>query len=182
MIHLKNSGYTPRDAAHLLSRSRELTSEMDAEIRDARISSRYLELDVSVDEDELPQFVNRLDPIGPLDHSQHIVEEQIEKPEAIEKGRFFFNHERYWECHEVLEGVWKKSSESEKDLLQGIILVAAALVHYQKNEKTICLSILRRALEKLTNATGKYYNIDIDIFRTKVSQTLKSGLIETFTI
>lgn len=182
MIHLRNSGYTPSDARHLLSRTRELTSDMDAEIRDARISSRYLELDISVDEDKLSQFVNRLDPIGPLDHAQHIVDVQIEKTEAIEKGRFFFNHERYWECHEILEGVWKKSFKGEKDLLQGIILVAAALVHYQKNEKSICLSILKRALEKLTNVSGVYYDINIDILRNKVSQALKSGLIETFTI
>ena len=53
-----------------------------------------------------------------------------------------------------LKGVWKKTHEGEKDLVQGIILVAAALVHYQKYENEICLSIMKRAMEKLSNASG----------------------------
>jgi predicted metal-dependent hydrolase len=78
--------------------------------------------------------------------------------------------------------VWKKTLEEEKDLIQGIILVAAALVHYQKNENDICLSILKRATEKIGNASGKYYNIDIDVLRNKVQEIISSGMISTFMI
>ena len=48
----------------------------------------------------------------------------------------------------------KKASakEAEKDLVQGIILVAAAFVHHQKFEDDICSSIFSRALEKLNNS------------------------------
>ena len=72
---------------------------------------------------------------------------------------------------------WKR-----KRLLNGIILVAAALVHYQKNENEICLSIFCRALEKIGNATGKYHKIDIDALRNKISNMIRTGIIETFTI
>ena len=51
--------------------------------------------------------------------------------------------------HEVLEGLWKISTGGEKDLLNGIILVAAAMVHFQKNEIGIGISILKRAMVKL---------------------------------
>ena len=182
MIHLKNSGYVPKDATKLLLQARSISSEMDITIRDVRVSSRYLEFDVSIKKVELDHLIQKLEPIGPLDHAKHVVDEVIEKEEAIEKGRDYFNYERFWECHEVLEGVWKKSDGAEKDLLNGMILVAAALVHYQKDENETCLSIFRRALEKIGNARGKYHKIDVDALRNKISNMIRSGAIETFTI
>lgn len=182
MIHLKNSDYVPSDSHDLLLRAREISSLMHITIRDMRVSSRYLEFDVSIGKDRLDQLVKKLELIGPLDHAKHAVDETITKEEAIEKGIGYFNHERFWECHEVLENAWKKSEGKEKELIQGIILVAAALVHYQKNENDICLSIFRRALEKIGDTKGKYHKIDVDALRNKVSSMLKNGVIDTLTI
>ena len=182
MVHLKNSGYTPRDAKMLLSQADKLVDKMHAIVRDVRVSSRYVELDVSISKEHLDVLVKKLEVIGPLDHARHLVEEEIEKEEAVKMGREYFNYERFWECHETLEGVWKKTYGDEKDLVQGIILVAAALVHYQKNEDVICLSILKRAMEKFGNSSGKYHDIDVDILQNKVSQIINSGSIGTFVI
>ena len=182
MIHLKNSSYHPQDAYTLLLQSRKLTSEIESEIRDTRVSSRYLEFDVSVDKEKLQLFITKLGSIGPLDHARNIIEEKIDKVTALNNGRFYFNNERFWECHEAFEGVWKETTQGEKELLNGIILVAAAMVHYQKDENPICISILKRAQAKLSNSTGKYYEIDVDSVRNKISQIIKIGKIETFTI
>ena len=103
-------------------------------------------------------------------------------PALLRAGIAQFNDGAHWECHETLEGVWKKTYEGEKDLIQGIILVAAAFVHYQKNENEICLSILKRAMEKIGSSSGKYYKIDVDILRNKVSEIIHSGTIMTFRI
>lgn len=182
MVHLKNLRYLPSDAPMLLVKADALTSEMDRIIRDIRVSSKYLEFDVSVDKEQLGVLVDKLGSIGILDHARHIIEEKMEKEEAIVQAKEYFNNERFWECHEVLEGVWKNTSQGEKDLVQGIILVAAALVHYQKNETDICISILKRAMEKLSNASDKYYNIDVDLVRKKVTQMISTKKIETFMI
>lgn len=182
MIHLKNSDYVPSDSHDLLLRAREITSLMRITIRDMRVSRRYLEFDVSISKDRLDQLIKKLEIIEPLDHAKHIIDENITKEDAIEKGIDYFNDERFWECHEVLENAWKKSEGREKELVQGIILVAAALVHYQKNENDICLSIFNRALEKIGDTKGMYHKIDVDTLRNKVSSMLKNGKIETFTI
>lgn len=182
MIHLKNSAYIPSDSHDLLLRARKIASDMHITIRDMRVSSRYLEFDVSIEKERLDQLIKKLAPIGPLDHAKHVIEEHIGKEEAIEKGIDYFNYERFWECHEVLENAWKKSEGKEKELIQGIILVAAALVHYQKNENDICLSIFRRALEKIGDAKGKYNKIDVDALRNQVSSMLQTEILETFTI
>jgi hypothetical protein len=182
MIHLKNSGYMPQDAPKLLKTADHLTSELDAIIRDTRVSKKYLEFDVSIQKEQLDLLVDKLETIGRLDAVRYLVEEKIEKTEALENAKFYFNNERFWECHEVLEGVWKKTYEVEKDLVQGIILVAAAFVHYQKNENEICLSIMNRAMEKLKSATGIYHGINVDEFKRKTSDIIKIGNIATFTI
>lgn len=182
MIHLKNSGYMPQDAPKLLKKADQLTSELDATIRDTRVSKKYLEFDVSIPKEQLDLLVDKLEPIGKLDEARYIVEEKLEKKEAIENAKFYFNNERFWECHEVLESVWKKTCEGEKDLVQGIILVAAAFVHYQKNENEICLSIMNRAMGNLKSATGIYYGINVNEFKRKSSDIIKTGNITTFTI
>jgi len=182
MIHLKNSGYTTQDAKKILSQADKLVVGMHAIVRDVRVSSRYLEFDVSISKEYLDLLVKKLEQIGPLDNARHLIEEEMEKEEAVEKGRLYFNNERFWECHETLEGVWKKTYEGEKDLVQGIILVAAALVHFQKNENDICLSILKRATEKIGKTSGKYYKIDVDVLRNKISEIIESGKIMTFVI
>jgi uncharacterized protein len=182
MVHLKNSGYVPTDAKTLLAKADQLTSQMNVVVRDMRVSTMHLEFDVSVEKTELDKVVKKFESIGTLDDARHIVEEKIEKEEALKRARQYFNDERYWECHEVLESVWKKAHEGEKDLVQGIILVAAAFVHYQKNENEICLSIMKRAMEKLSSASGEYHDVDMDKFRKETEKIISSQKIKPFKI
>ena len=111
-----------------------------------------------------------------------MIEEIFEKEDAVSQGRSYFNDERFWECHEILEGVWKNIDGDEKKLVNGLILVAAALVHYQKNEDDVCISIFNRALEKLEKSTGFYYEIDIDKVKSLVLDMIKTKKISTFQI
>ncbi|MHB8602297.1 MAG: DUF309 domain-containing protein [Nitrosotalea sp.] len=182
MVHLKNSGYVPSDAKTLLAKADQLTSKMDVIVRDMRVSTQYLEFDVSVKKEELDVVVQKFESVGSLYDARPVVEEKIEKEDALKRAKQYFNDERYWECHEVLEGVWKKTREGEKDLVQGIILVAAALVHYQKYENDICLSIMNRAMEKFSNASGLYYGIDVDKFQKTVEMMISDKSLKPFMI
>jgi hypothetical protein len=182
MIHLKNPGYVPTDAKSLLAKADKLTKEMNLVVRDMRVSTKYLEFDVSVKKEFLDEIVERFAPIGILADARQVVEEKTEKEEAIQRAQTYFNSERYWECHEVLESVWKKTHGREKDLVQGIILVAAGLVHYQKDENEICLSIMVRAMEKLAYASDRYYDIDITQVKQRVSKIISSKNIQSFMI
>jgi len=182
MLHLKNTGFCPSDTGKLLADARNLAGGLDAIIRDCRVATKYVEFDVSTDKSNMDAMVQRLAPIAPLDHARLVTEEHMEKEEAIKLGVFYFNEERFWEAHEVLEGVWKRCYEGERDLVQGIILVAAALVHYQKAEDGICLSVFGRALEKLAKSSGAYHGIDVDALRQKVGRMVDSGQVSLFSI
>ena len=180
MLHLKNSKYLPKDATTILHDSRDLIYGITAVIRDCRISSKFIELDISVHKNNLELLLEKLSSIGQTDNSRLIIEEEIEKEQLVKDGVSYFNNERFWECHEALEGAWKQSKGEEKELIQGLILVAAALVHHQKAEDDICLSVLGRALEKLNDKSGQYCRINVDAVKQKVIEMLDKKEIFTF--
>ena len=183
MLHLQNSSALNRKMAKdILRQSRILASGMNLILRDCRVSKKYIEFDTTIPQSSLDELIEKLSSIGPLDHAKHVIEEIVEKEEAISEGISYFNNERFWECHEILEGVWKNSDGNEKFLVQGLILVAAGLVHYQKDEDLICLSIFNRALEKLANSDGQYHNIDIDKIKKTVSEMINSQNVSSFLI
>jgi uncharacterized protein len=105
----------------------------------------------------------------------------IGQKEAMTEGIELFNMERFWESHEVLEQIWRGSRGSERDTIQGLILTAAAFVHYQKNEPDICLSVLKRARIKIADRQANEI-MELDALRENIDLILDSGHIRTFKI
>ena len=183
MLHLKNTSDYSRKMAHdILLQSRDLAYGMNLILRDCRISKKYVELDTSIPQAFLDELIEKLSTIGSLDHAKHVIEETFEKEDAVSQGRLYFNDERFWECHEVLEGVWKQIDGDEKKLVNGLILVAAGLVHYQKDEDDTCISIFSRALNKLETSNGMYHKIDVDRVKLLVQNMITTREISTFEI
>jgi predicted metal-dependent hydrolase len=178
MLYLKNATFTPKDADLLLSRARSALRAHDLVIRDARVSSEHIEYDISLAKaQDLLNIESKLCNIGKMIGLYQVIEKEYEKNHALTLAMKFFNEEKYWIAHEILEGVWKKSEGKEKQLLNGLILVAAAFVHYQKNESKIALSIMTRALEKLRLANGNYFQINVDSLKQEIGRILKSNTI-----
>ncbi len=184
MLHLQNTvPYTPKHATVLLRRARELV-EPKASIRDARISNKYIEFDTSISEGmDVKMIIARIEAIAPLAGYEEIVERHMDKDNAIAHAVRLFNDERYWEAHEVLEYLWKNATGIEKEILNGIILVAAAFVHDEKDEPDVCISILRRARKKLDPASGNnYHGINTNRIADMISEIINTGKVHRFTI
>ena len=184
MIYLKNQAYTPKDATSLLKRARSLLSKSNVVIRDTRISNSRIEFDTSIPENNnmIEEVSQRLSLIAPLSEYDHVVEKKLPKHEAIKHAISLFNFEKYWSAHEVLESIWKGSHGDERDILNGIILVAAAFVHDEKDERDICISILRRAMKKLNKASGNYFEVDVDKLKHELLRIIETGVIQRFRI
>ena len=183
MLHLQNTvPYTSKHATILLHRARELV-EPEAIIRDARISKKYIEFDTSISEGmDLKMIIARVEAIAPLASYEEILERHMEKDKAVKRAVQLFNDERYWEAHENLEYVWKNATGTEKEILNGIILVAAAFVHDEKDETDVCIAILLRARKKLHRAKGKYHGIDTNRIADMISEIINTGRVHRFTI
>ena len=183
MVYLKNEKYNPNDATSILSLSRNILHDDKIIIRDVRVATHFLELDISIaTSSRIGKIKSKLSQIAPIIDIDRIIEKDLDKRESIKLARELFNNEKYWKTHEVLEGIWKHTQGDERDLLNGIILVAAALVHYQKAELAICISIMKRALVKLNNSYGKYYDVDIDSLKREVTNMVKSSKVSNFRI
>ncbi|MGE5684070.1 MAG: DUF309 domain-containing protein [Nitrososphaerota archaeon] len=182
MVYLENEKYLPEDANTILSLSRNILKDYKIIIRDVRVASHFLELDMSIPSLDLEKIKSRLRKIGTMTEIDKIVEVELDKKVSLELARQLFNTEKYWKTHEILEGVWKHTQGDERALLNGIILVAAALVHYQKGEHDTCISIMKRALDKLRRAYGHYHDIDVDLIKTNVMNIINSTKISRFNI
>ena len=55
-------------------------------------------------------------------------------------------------------------------------------MHYQKSENEICLSVLNRALKKLSDKSGEYHQINVNSIKQKIIEMLDKKEISTFVI
>ena len=182
LLHFKNNDFSPKDSRELIYRARDLASDMGASVRVVRIARNFVEFDVGVKKEDLDTLVEKLSPIGAIDNIRHVFEEEIEKEKGISDGIYYFNNERYWECHEAFEGVWKQCFGKEKEILQGIILFAVAFAHAQEDDLRIGIGMLRRVLDKLGTSPSEYHSIDIDRLRKKAIEMQQEKKLTIFEI
>jgi predicted metal-dependent hydrolase len=180
LVRLSNERkYVPADRHPLTSLAYEAVRSLGGDIGNLRISSSAVELDLLIDSmanlDKAVQVLG--DKVGSLLTIRELdVETAImENSEAVKLGLALFNEERYWESHEALEAAWRRSSGSEKEILQGIILLAAALVHLQKSEQDITLSVMKRAYEKLEKYHNEHFGINLSALKEEVMAMISLG-------
>jgi hypothetical protein len=182
LLHFKNEKYLPHDCRELAYKARDLVSDMNVSVRLARVATKFIEFDVAAEKVDLDPLVEKLSPIGEIDNVRHVVEEHLDKDKGLEDGIFYFNNERFWECHEAFEGVWNQCYGREKELVQGIILVAVAFAHEQENEESIGIGMLKRALDKLGTSPSMYHSIDVDKIRKNAVDMQQASKLTRFEI
>lgn len=185
MLYLDNPQFLPTDAELILKKSRELTNSLEfIIIRDCRIATMFIELDISLEKKEnIDKVSNLLKRISSTKEIIEVKERHLTKVEAINNAIELFNDEKYWWSHEALEMVWKESKGQEKQLLNGLILICAAYVHSQKNENTICFSILERSMVKFFNVKdSNYHGINIEKIKKIIIEIMENKKILKFKI
>ena len=182
MIYLnnKNRKYSPENHKYVLMHVRSLLKDFsDVLVRDVRISSYFIEMDVSIyNTKEIfvsPKITEKLHSVGSLLLCDDLSEPKFcfNKDCIVDHAIYLFNLERFWKSHEVLEGLWKESTGSEKRILNGLILIDAAFVHYQKNEFDVFISILKRSMEKLRGNLGMFYNLNLNEIKENLNNIIE---------
>lgn len=169
-----------------LSTVRGLAKSVGADARNPKWTSYgALELDVFCpNRGDFDLFVSILRPMADIEFTRDLNIAPPHRPEQelFLEAREYFNAERYWECHEVLEGVWRLKSGAEKEYLQGLILLCAAFVHHQKGEEKVALSVLRRAAKQLDYPELGYGGLDVRAVRAQVDRMLQTGEVAVFRV
>ena len=171
-----NQAYAPKDARILQTKIRELLGSTD-KIGNLRVSTTAIEFDLFADQSDLVRSKSLLEAKISKVVTLRSLESRIPtrpESEALREGIDLFNQERFWEAHEVLEEIWHPATGVDRDTIQGLILTAAAFVHYQKNEKSVCVSILGRAREKL-GTPDQFKGLDTGNLKASIERILKDN-------
>jgi hypothetical protein len=67
----------------------------------------------------------------------------------FERGVALFNGVRYWHAHEAWETLWRAAPDEERDFYQGLIQLAAGLLHLQRRNLRGARNKLREGVDKL---------------------------------
>jgi hypothetical protein len=174
------------DREVFLSTIRSVATNIGIDSRNPKwTSSGALELDIfAPSKEDFALFLVACEPLGRLEfwRDLNVPPKYLTKEELVAEAREFFNSERYWECHETLEALWRTLTGDEKLFVQGVILVCAAFVHHQKSEEEVALSVLRRAASQLNSGEETYVGIDVEMLRHNVDRVLTSRRFFVFRI
>ena len=79
-------------------------------------------------------------------------------PRYAEYFRLFAG-EKFFEAHEVLEALWRETKGETRDFYQGLIQLAAALVHFQRGNLTGAQELFRTASQYLKPYLPDYQGV-----------------------
>ena len=83
-----------------------------------------------------------------------------------------FNGLRYWHAHEAWETLWRAADEEDRDFYQGLIMVAAGLLHLQRRNARGARNKLGEGLAKLKKYEPAHRGLVVSELVAKGKQTL----------
>ncbi|ABL87541.1 protein of unknown function DUF309 [Pyrobaculum islandicum DSM 4184] len=158
LIIAENPGYLPSHREFLIKQLRA-----SLPVITIRVASSHVEVDVKTDDLETA-VVEVERKIGRVLDVIDITFEEVGGD--VEKYVELFNKERFWEAHNVLEGVWRKTREPT---LQGLIMLAASFVKLQEGQLDKFERLIKEAIQLLEKDVGC---IKIRKLRKKVEKAL----------
>ena len=163
-----------------------MASDLGVSVRNPKWTS-YGALEVDLfprSKGDVELLMSVLEPLGKIEFIKDLGESPPHRSmkETVSDAKFLFNSERYWESHEVLEGLWRVLTGNEKKYIQGVILVCAAFVHHQKGEDEVALGVLKRAEKQIRGSEGDHFGIDSGQLSANVERTLNTSKFDLFEI
>jgi len=103
-----------------------------------------------------------------------------EADRLFREGVALFNGVRYWHAHEAWETLWRAAPDEERDFYQGLIQVAAGLLHLQRRNLRGARNKLAEGLEKLRPFEPAHHGVFVNELIGKserILEDLESGYL-----
>ena len=106
----------------------------------------------------------RTDPVSPADapRGRTPALEPAEVERLFRTAVALFNGARYWHAHEAWETLWRSAADEERDFYQGLIQVAAGLLHLQRRNMRGARNKLTEGLEKLRRYQPAHHGVFVN--------------------
>jgi hypothetical protein len=93
----------------------------------------------------------------------------------VSRGVALFNQGRYWEAHEELEVVWRGATPPERDLWQGLIQTAAAMLHRERGNRHGLVTQGGAAIQKLRRPPPPGFPVETARFVQELQRCVEEG-------
>lgn len=103
-----------------------------------------------------------------------------EADDLLRRGVALFNGLRYWHAHEAWETLWRAADERDRDFYQGLIQVAAGLLHLERRNARGARNKLAEGLAKLKKYQPAYRDLFVNELVARCSlilEDLNAGLL-----
>jgi uncharacterized protein len=91
-----------------------------------------------------------------------------------------FNRREYWKAHDSWEAVWQASSGDRRQMIQGLIQIAAACYHIEKGHAQRAIErLVTAALGRLDPLPDSFGGVDLATIRDE-ARRLPSATPDTF--
>ena len=95
-----------------------------------------------------------------------------EAERLFRRGAALFNGVRYWHAHEAWETLWRAAPDEDRDFYQGLIQVAAGLIHLQRRNLRGARNKLAEGLAKLRPYQPAHHGIFVNELVGEASRIL----------
>jgi len=92
----------------------------------------------------------------------------------LAEGLRLYEAGKFFAAHESWENVWKSSPQPQKTFLQGLIQVAGAFHHLQRNNIRGATGLMRSALRRLEPCPSQFAGISVTTLRSEIHQWLRA--------
>lgn len=93
---------------------------------------------------------------------------------AVERAVAQFNRGLFFECHEILEDVWRDVRGPSRDFLQGLIQVSVGFHHLDRGNRVGALRTFAKALGRLEAYPARYLGFDVAGERVRLEDLRKT--------
>lgn len=103
-----------------------------------------------------------------------------------------FNRRAYFDCHQILEDLWREASEDDKSFYEGLIRLATGLhLRFNRRGTQGAINLLTQGLMRLENYRPAHHGIDITrlyddidhhVNDLKAAKTPQVGLFERWRV
>ncbi len=98
------------------------------------------------------------------------IQQSVGVDPRLREGVALYNHQQFFECHEVLEQVWLNTTDSSKDFYKGLIQAAVACYHWSLGNRPGALTLARSACRYLKRYGPVYHELDVEQFLQQFSE------------
>jgi uncharacterized protein len=81
---------------------------------------------------------------------------------GLERGLELIRAGAYFEAHEELEDEWREAPTAERDFLQGLVHVAVAWLHAERENRNGCERQLEKAARRLEPYRPSHRGVDVE--------------------